>query len=71
MMRQIWITRHGPPEVLALREAAIPNPRAREVLVEVAAAGVNFADIMTRRGVYPDAPSPPCVEDEDLFQEGM
>ena len=60
-MRQIWITRHGPPEVLALREAATPSPRAGEVLIQVAAAGVNFADIMARRGVYPDAPKPPCV----------
>ncbi|HXZ00865.1 MAG TPA: zinc-binding dehydrogenase [Stellaceae bacterium] len=60
-MRQIWITRHGPPEVLALREAAVPSPGAGEVLIAVAAAGVNFADIMARRGVYPDAPKPPCV----------
>ena len=61
MMRQIWIERHGPPEVLALREAAMPTPRAGEVLIQVAAAGINFADIMARRGVYPDAPKPPCV----------
>lgn len=61
MMRQVWITRHGPPEVLALREAAVPSPGAGEVLIAVAAAGVNFADIMARRGVYPDAPKPPCV----------
>jgi synaptic vesicle membrane protein VAT-1 len=61
MMRQVWITRHGPPEVLALREAAVPSPGAGEALIAVAAAGVNFADIMARRGVYPDAPKPPCV----------
>ena len=61
MMRQIWIERHGPPEVLALREAAMPTPRAGEVQIQVVAAGMNFADIMARRGVYPDAPKPPCV----------
>ena len=61
MMRQVWITRHGPPEVLALREAAVPSPGAGEALIAVAAAGINFADIMARRGVYPDAPKPPCV----------
>jgi NADPH:quinone reductase-like Zn-dependent oxidoreductase len=61
MMRQIWITRHGPPEVLALREGAVPRASAGRVLINVAAAGVNFADIMARRGVYPDAPKPPCV----------
>jgi NADPH:quinone reductase-like Zn-dependent oxidoreductase len=61
MMRQIWITRHGPPDVLALRERAVPTPGAGSVLIKVSAAGVNFADIMARRGVYPDAPRPPCV----------
>ena len=57
-MHQVWITRHGPPEVLELREAAVPEG---EVLIKVAAAGINFADIMARLGLYPDAPKPPCV----------
>jgi synaptic vesicle membrane protein VAT-1 len=60
-LRQIWITRYGPPEVLELREAPMPGQREGEVLIKVAAAGVNFADIMARHGVYPDAPKPPCV----------
>jgi NADPH:quinone reductase-like Zn-dependent oxidoreductase len=60
-MRQVWITRHGPPEVLELREAAVPEPSGDEVLIKVAAAGINFADIMARLGLYPDAPKPPCV----------
>lgn len=60
-MHQVWITRHGPPEVLELREAATPHPSPGEVLIKVAAAGVNFADIMARLGLYPDAPKPPCV----------
>jgi D-arabinose 1-dehydrogenase-like Zn-dependent alcohol dehydrogenase len=52
-MRQVWITRHGPPEVLEVREAAVPEPGDNEVLIKVAAAGVNFADIMARLGLYP------------------
>ena len=60
-MHQIWITRHGPPEVLALCEGKVPSLGTGSVLIKVAAAGVNFADIMARRGVYPDAPKPPCV----------
>jgi len=60
-MQQVWITRYGPPEVLELREAPTPRPAPGEVLIKVAAAGVNFADIMARRGLYPDAPKPPCV----------
>ena len=60
-MRQIWITRVGPPEVLELREAPDPTPRAGEVRIRVRAVGINFADIMARLGLYPDAPKLPAV----------
>ncbi len=60
-MRQVWITRHGGPEVLAVREAPDPEPGPGEVRLRVRAAGVNFADLMARKGLYPDAPPPPCV----------
>ena len=60
-MRQIWIPRAGPPEVLSLREAADPLPGHGEVRIRVEACGVNFADIMGRLGLYPDLPSMPVV----------
>jgi NADPH:quinone reductase-like Zn-dependent oxidoreductase len=60
-MRQIWIPRPGPPEVLEVREARDPLPAPGEVRVRVEAAGVNFADIMGRMGVYPDLPKMPVV----------
>jgi len=60
-MRQIWITRAGPPEVLAVKEAADPEPKAGEVRVRVEASGVNFADILGRMGLYPDLPPIPVV----------
>ena len=60
-MRQIWIPRPGPPEVLELREAPDPSPVAGQVRIRVAAAGVNFADIMGRMGMYPDLPRMPVV----------
>lgn len=60
-MRQLWITRAGPPEVLQLREAPDPDAAAGEVRVRVRAAGINFADLMARQGLYPDAPKIPCV----------
>ena len=60
-MQQIWIPRTGPPEVLELREAPTPTPGPGEVLVEVEAAGVNFADLLARQGIYPDAPPLPAV----------
>jgi NADPH:quinone reductase-like Zn-dependent oxidoreductase len=60
-MRQIWITRTGAPEVLQVREAPDPQPGPGEVRIRVKAAGINFADLMARVGLYPDAPSLPCV----------
>jgi synaptic vesicle membrane protein VAT-1 len=60
-MRQIWITKPGPPEVLQVREAPDPVPGPGEVRIRVRAAGINFADLMARVGIYPDAPKIPCV----------
>lgn len=60
-MRQIWITRKGAPNVLAVREAPDPTPGPGQVRVRAAAVGVNFADVMARMGLYPDAPKVPCV----------
>jgi synaptic vesicle membrane protein VAT-1 len=60
-MRQIWITKAGPPEVLQVKEAPDPLPKAGEVRIRVEASGVNFADIMGRLGIYPDLPPIPVV----------
>ena len=60
-MRQVWITRIGPPEVLELREASDPTPGPGQVRIRVRAIGINFADIMARLGLYPDAPKLPAV----------
>ncbi len=60
-MQQVWIPRRGGSEVLEVRDAPDPKCGDREVLVDVKAAGVNFADVMARMGLYPDAPPLPCV----------
>lgn len=60
-MRAVVITRHGPPEVLQVQDRPDPVPGQGEVLIDVHAAGINFADLMARLGLYPDAPKPPCV----------
>jgi NADPH:quinone reductase-like Zn-dependent oxidoreductase len=60
-VRQVVITRHGAPDVLQLREAPDPIPGPGEVRISVRATGVNFADILARLGLYPDAPPPPAV----------
>lgn len=60
-MKQIWIPRIGGPEVLELREALDPEPGPGKVRIRVKASGVNFADVMARMGLYPDAPPLPTV----------
>ena len=60
-MKQIWITKAGKPEVLQIREAPDPKPGEGEILIKVQSAGINFADIMARLGLYQDAPDLPCV----------
>jgi NADPH:quinone reductase-like Zn-dependent oxidoreductase len=60
-MRQVWIPRTGEPEVLELREAPDPEPQPGEVRIRVRSSGVNFADILARMGLYPDAPPLPAV----------
>jgi NADPH:quinone reductase-like Zn-dependent oxidoreductase len=60
-MRQAVIPRHGPPDVFQIREAPDPTPGQGEIRLRVRAAGVNFADILARLGLYPDAPKPPVV----------
>ncbi len=60
-MRVVVITRHGGPEVLQVEERPSPVAAPGQVRIEVAAAGVNFADTLARVGLYEDAPEPPCV----------
>ncbi|MFZ1396154.1 MAG: medium chain dehydrogenase/reductase family protein [Candidatus Promineifilaceae bacterium] len=60
-MQQIWIQKAGPPEVLQLQDGPDPIPRSGEVRIRVEAVGVNFADILGRLGLYPDAPGLPYV----------
>lgn len=60
-MRQAVITRHGGPDVFAIRDSPDPSPGEGEIRIRVRAAGVNFADVLARLGLYPDAPRPPLV----------
>jgi NADPH:quinone reductase-like Zn-dependent oxidoreductase len=60
-MKQMFIVGHGGPEMLQLRESSDPSPAAGEIRIRVKASGVNFADILARRGLYPDSPRIPCV----------
>ena len=58
-MRAIVLERHGGPEVLRVREVPQPEPGAGEVRVRVNAVGVNYAEILSRKGLYGWAPRMP------------
>ena len=58
-MRAIVIPRHGPPDVFEERELEERRLSPQDVRIRVEAAGVNFADLMGRVGLYPDAPPLP------------
>jgi NADPH:quinone reductase len=55
-MRAVEISSPGGPEVLKLRELPKPTPKPDEILVKVAAAGVNRPDVLQRMGRYPVPP---------------
>jgi NADPH:quinone reductase len=55
-MNAVEITAPGGPEVLKPSSRPVPHPRSGEVLIKVAAAGVNGPDIMQRKGLYPAPP---------------
>ena len=56
-MKAIQVSEVGGPEVLAVVDLAVPDPKPNEALVQIEAAGVNFIDVYFREGRYP-APLP-------------
>lgn len=60
-MRQIVNTASGGYEVLEVQEVPDLATKSDELVINVKASGLNFADILARKGQYPDGPSKPCV----------
>jgi len=61
-MKAWQLTAHGVPEnAFKLRDLPDPVPKAGEVLIRSEGFGLNYADVMAVKGLYPDAPPPPCV----------
>src|SRR5213079_2094407 len=62
-MRAVEITQPGGPEVLKVGTRPVPQPKPGEVLIRVAAAGVNRPDTMQRAGNYPVPPGASDIPD--------
>jgi NADPH:quinone reductase-like Zn-dependent oxidoreductase len=60
-MRAIVTTAAGDARVMKVEERPDPKPKPGQVVIRVKAAGLNFADILARQGLYPDGPPKPCV----------
>src|SRR2546429_4674302 len=60
-MKYLQVTEREGRYISELREAAVPQPRADEVLVRVAASGVNRADLSQIAGRYPPPPGEPDI----------
>jgi NADPH2:quinone reductase len=58
-MKAIVITQPGAPDVLQIKEVAVPKPAPDEVLIKVYAAGINRPDVFQRKGNYPPPPGAP------------
>ncbi|MGE0749139.1 MAG: NAD(P)H-quinone oxidoreductase [Variibacter sp.] len=65
-MTAIAIREAGAPEVLVPEKRPVPKPGAGEILVKVAAAGINRPDVMQRKGLYPPPPGAPDIPGLEL-----
>jgi NADPH:quinone reductase-like Zn-dependent oxidoreductase len=66
---RIVVTALGGPEVLKCIQEDLPEPGRGEARVKILAAGVSFADVLMRRGLYPNTPAPPFTPGYDLVGE--
>jgi NADPH:quinone reductase-like Zn-dependent oxidoreductase len=61
-VRALVLEKTGPPDsAITVKDWPEPAPGPGQVLIDVRAAGINFADLLARVGLYPDAPKNPCV----------
>ena len=68
-MTAIGIKSPGGPEMLVPEQRPMPTPAAGEILVKVAAAGVNRPDVMQRKGSYPPPPGAPDIPGLEIAGE--
>jgi NADPH:quinone reductase-like Zn-dependent oxidoreductase len=66
-MKAVYLTKYGnSASAFQIRETETPKPAKGEVLIKVACFGLNFADVVARRGLYPEAPKNPAILGYDV-----
>ena len=66
-MKAIYLVKNGVPDkAFEIRDVTKPTPKEDEVVIKVDYSGLNFADVMARKGMYKDAPPKPCVLGYDV-----
>ena len=66
-MKAIYLTKYGAAEkAFTLKEVVSPTVNDDEVLIKNNCFGLNFADVVARRGLYPDAPKNPAILGYDV-----
>lgn len=66
-MKAFFLTQFGDPsQAFELRDAEKPEPKDQQVCIKVEAFGLNFADVLARKGLYPEVPPRPCVLGYDV-----
>lgn len=68
-MKAYVLTKHGGAEVLRISEVPKPEPKAGEVRVRIRTIGLNFAEVLSRRGLYSWAPKLPYILGMEAFGE--
>ncbi len=58
-MEAVVVTNYGGPDNMEIQDIPMPTPGPSEICIKVSRAGINFADILSRMGIYPGAPKPP------------
>ena len=64
--KHVVVSRFGGPDCLRLVENEVPHPGVDEVLVQIVAAGVSFADLLMREGRHPERKRPPFTLGWDI-----
>ncbi len=61
-MKAVYLKKFGTPdEAFEIRDTPKPNPKPTQLLIRVETFGLNFADVLARKGLYPEVPDRPCI----------